>query len=247
MIEQKRRTILVIAIAVTVLIAMLVSFGLPSFGAAVPKVLLPDTTQESIPTDETESLLIAVTPKNVQSVIATLSREENYFREIKVSLSWIGGTAETTVQVWSDGEWMKTISKTNDTVRHQLLGEGALYLWYEGDSTWWQGTAETASADLAQRMPTYEDVLAWNPQQITDAGYERKDDKNCVYVEGKDETLDCTYRYWIETASGLLYAAETIENGAVVYQMKETARTAPMGEPFSFALPNGTVLKETTP
>lgn len=242
--EEKRRTILVIAIAVTVFIAMLVSFGLPSFGGSVPTVLLPDTTQESPTTDETESLLIAVTPETVQSVIATLSRPESYYRKLQVTLSWTGGTAETEVDVWAEGDWIKTTAQTNDTVRHQLLGKDTVYLWYEGDSTWWEGKADRVSADLVQRVPTYEDVLSWNPAQITDAGYERKDDKNCVYVAVKDEVLNCTYRYWIETVSGLLCAAETIENGAVVYQMKETALTAPMTETFSFALPDGTVLNE---
>lgn len=240
--EQKRRTILVIAIAITVFTAVLVSFGLPSFGGSVPTVLLPDTTQESPTTDATESLLIAVTPETVQSVISTLSRPETYYREMKVTLSWTGGTAETAVRVWADGDWFKTITQTNDTIRHQLMGENTLYLWYDGDSVWQEGKVDATSADLAQRIPTYEDVLAWDTSQITDAGYGRKNEKNCVYVEVRDEILNCSYRYWIETASGLLYAAESIENGTVVYQMEETLLTSPMTEDFSFALPDGTVL-----
>ena len=43
--EQKNRTILVIAIAITVFAAVFVSFGLPSLTGRVPQVVLPDVRE----------------------------------------------------------------------------------------------------------------------------------------------------------------------------------------------------------
>ena len=51
-------------------------------------------------------------------------------------------------------------------------------------------------------------------------------------------SLDC---YWIETATGLLYRAETWEGGALAYEMVQTS-LQPLEEGVRFALPDGTVL-----
>lgn len=83
--EQKNRTILVIAIAITVFAAVFVSFGLPSLTGRVPEVVLPDVSQE-IAGENQDYLPVEVTPETVQAVIATLSRPESYQRELNVTL-----------------------------------------------------------------------------------------------------------------------------------------------------------------
>ena len=168
--EQKNRTILVIAIAITVFAAVFVSFGLPSLTGRVPQVVLPDVSQE-IAGENQDYLPVEVTPETVQAVIATLSRPESYQRELNVTLFWSGGSSSDQVRIWADGGYVKTDITTGGTVQHRLVGDGKLYLWYGGDRTWKELTAGETTGDLAQRIPTYEDVLALDPEQITDAGY----------------------------------------------------------------------------
>ena len=46
--DQKNRTILVLAIAVTVFAAVFVSLGLPALTGRAPEVVLPDVNQEAV-------------------------------------------------------------------------------------------------------------------------------------------------------------------------------------------------------
>ncbi|MDO4515838.1 MAG: hypothetical protein Q4C76_01700 [Bacillota bacterium] len=241
--DQKNRTILVIAIAITVLAAVFVSFGLPSL-MGVPEVTLPDLSQEGA--GETGGVLpVEVTTDTVQTVIATLDRPDSYYRELTVTLFWNGGSSSNQVQIWADGGYVKTAVTTAGTTQHRLVGDGTLYLWYAGDRTWKETKLGDSAADLAQRIPTYEDVLELDPEQINAAGYERKNDRDCIYVEVRDDELNSLDRYWIETATGLLCGAETQENGRTVYEMTAAALRTPLEDGVSFALPDGTVLHES--
>ena len=242
--DEKHRNILVIAIAVTVLAAVLVSFGLPSLTGPVPEVKLPEVSQQQ-PVGEDGLLPVSVGPDNVQAVIETLARPESYYRELTVTLSWQGGSAADQIQVWADGGYVKTISTASGSVQHRLVADGSVYLWYAGDRTWQQFPAAAESGDLAQRVPTYEEVLALDPASIVAAGYERRNDRDCVYVEAEDALLGTRDCYWIETATGLLYAAETYAGDRVVYAMTESACTIPLDAGIAFALPDGTVLHES--
>lgn len=246
--DQKNRTILVVAIAITVLAAVFVSFGLPSL-MGVPEVTLPDIGQEGTG-EGSDFLAVEVTTDTVQSVIATLDRPDSYYQELTVTLSWTAGSqtasSSSQVQIWADGDYVKTAVATGGSTQNRLVGNGTLYLWYTGDRTWQEMDLGDSAADLAQRIPTYEDVLDLDPTQINAAGYETKNGKDCIYVEVKDETLNSLDCYWIETATGLLCGAETRENGKTVYEMTETALRTPLEGGVSFALPDGTVLHESS-
>ena len=242
--DKKYQTVLIVAIAITVFAAVFVGFGLPSL-VGIPKVTLPDISQESI--EETDFLPVTVTPETVQEVIATLSRPESYYRESQVKLSWSSGNQSASsvymVQIWADGDYIKTkLRPSSGSVEHRLVGEGKLYIWYEGDRRWREMDAPDGSADLAQRLPTYEDVLRLDPADITDASYQTKDGTDCIYVQVHQKeinTLDC---YWIETATGLLYGAETWEGETLVYEMTQTGLQTPLPQGVDFALPDGRIL-----
>lgn len=244
--EQKNRTILVIAIAITVFAAVFVSFGLPALTSNVPEVSLPDISQEAEGGLGGNLLPVEVTPETVQNVIATLSRPESCYRELTVSLYWSGGSSSAAVQTWVDGDYVKTVIDTNGVTQHRLVGGGKLFLWYGGDRAWKEVPADQDNFDLAQRIPTYEDVLELNQSLITAAGYEQKNGKDCIFVEVRDTDLDYLDRYWIETATGLLCAAETLADGITVYTMAEGSLRTPLEGGVSFALPDGTVLHESS-
>lgn len=93
--EQKNRTILVIAIAITVFAAVFVSIGLPALTGRAPEVLLPDVNQEAVGEEDKNFLPVEVTPGTVQSVIASLSRPESYYRPLRSAFSGREGSLQT--------------------------------------------------------------------------------------------------------------------------------------------------------
>ena len=242
--EQKNRTFLVIAIGITVLAAVFFSIVLPALTGKAPKVLLPDVNQQTGQLEE-NYLPVTVTPATVQSVIASLSRPESYHAALTVSLYWDGGSSADQVEIWADGGYVRTAVSGGGTTQYRLVGDGKLRLWYAGDQTWQETDAHDATADLAQRIPTYEDVLDLDTQQITAANYEEKNGKDCIFieVEGVQGVVD---RYWIATDTGLLCAAETYEGDQKVYEMTENQFQAPLEAGTVFSLPDGTVLHESS-
>ena len=123
-------------------------------------------------------------------------------------------------------------------------GEGTLYLWYNNDREYRSYPADRWSADLSQRIPTYEDVLALERDSITDTGYEEKSGTPCIYVEVEDPELHYRQRYWVSVSDGLLVAAETVKDGQVVLSASASGMESTEGT--AFTLPDGTVLHRTS-
>jgi hypothetical protein len=115
-VEQKNRAVLVIAIAITVIVAVLLSFGVPALTGQVPEVSLPDISQEAA--GGGNILPVEVTPDTVQNVIATLSRPESCYRELTVTLYWSGGSSSSKVQIWADGDYVKTVVGVGGVTQH---------------------------------------------------------------------------------------------------------------------------------
>ena len=243
--DQKNRTILVLAIAVTVFAAVFVSLGLPALTGRAPEVVLPDVNQEAVSTEGRDFLPVEVRPDTVQSVIASLSRPESYYRQLTVRLFWAGGSSADPVEIWADGGYVRTAITTGGSTQYRLVGEGKLRLWYAGDRAWQEVDAGDDTADLAQRIPTYEDVLELDTEQISAASYEEKNEAYRIFVEVK-RSQDVLDRYWIDTDTGLLCAAETYEEDTKVYEMTETQLRAPLEDGIVFSLPDGTILHESS-
>ena len=243
--DQKNRTILFLAIAVTVFAAVFVSLGLPALTGRAPEVVLPDVNQEAVSTEGRDFLPVEVRPDTVQSVIASLSRPESYYRQLTVRLFWAGGSSADPVEIWAEGGYVRTAITTGGSTQYRLVGEGKLRLWYAGDRAWQEVDAGDDTADLAQRIPTYEDVLELDTEQISAASYEEKNEAYCIFVEVK-RSQDVLDRYWIDTDTGLLCAAETYEEDTKVYEMTETQLRAPLEDGIVFSLPDGTILHESS-
>ena len=152
--DQKNRTILVLAIAVTVFAAVFVSLGLPALTGRAPEVVLPDVNQEAVSTEGRDFLPVEVRPDTVQSVIVSLSRPESYYRQLTVRLFWAGGSSADPVEIWADGGYVRTAITTGGSTQYRLVGEGKLRLWYAGDRAWQEVDAGDDTAELAQRIPT---------------------------------------------------------------------------------------------
>ena len=252
--EQKNRLIIAIVITVLIVAAMFTSFGRGLFMKDMPQIVLPasDASQgepgASTSGNESgsQSQRVEVTTGTVQSVIGSLSRGSSYYRDLTVENFWGEGLSSAfTVQTWVDGGWSHSIQTLpSGLIRHDLVGDGQVYYWYDGDQTWRTAPADQLSADLAQHIPTYETVLALDPNSITAAGYELKGELPCIYVQVHSAVAGYEERYWVSVDNGLLVCAESLEDGELVYRM--TAFT-PISSPCpveadTFALPDGTVL-----
>lgn len=247
--EDKKRTVMAVVIIAVVLAAVLYSFFLNLLAPTPHLVLADPNASQSLDPVEQESgepggVVVEVTPKTVQSLIACLERYESYRRTVTVEYfsagSWVGAV---TAQVWADGGWTRSAAQLGSgAVENAIVGDGTLWLWYDGGRAVWSGPADQRSADLSQRLPTYEDVLALEKEDITAAGYEERDGQPCVYVEAEG-ALGCTERYWVSVNSGLLVASETEKDGEVVYSMSSRDVVSPLDQSAgAFTLPDGTVL-----
>ena len=253
--EPKNRLAIAIAVIVLIVGAMFTSFGRSLFALNTPSIHLPslgdgsqggDASQDHAGSGQYQR--VEVTPATVQSVIATLERSDSYYRELTVETLWGDGSSAIQVQVWADGEWTHSRKVLpSGSIRHDLIGEGTLYYWYEGSQTYRSAPADSLSSDLAQRLPTYETVLELETEHITDAGYETRGDLPCVFVEVTLEEEDVVERYWIGVDSGLLVSAETDHNGQTVYRMTAYSPvTTPCPSNASFQLPDGTTFHSLT-
>ena len=248
--EDRKRTILAVVIAVVVLAAVLYSFSLTLFiRPQAPQLPDPDATAsqgQSSADPEAGGIPVEVTPETVQLLVADLSRYESYSRTVSISYLENGeSVGAVTAQVWVDGGWTRTdTTLASGVVESTVVGDGQLWLWYDGSGPVYQAPAREDSADLTQRLPTYEDVLELDPRGITAADYVSRDGQNCIYVEFQQPELDYLYRYWISLSSGLLIAAETEKEEAVVYAMVSHEITSPLAETEErFVLPDGTDLR----
>ena len=248
--EQKNRLLISLAVIALVVFAMFTSFGRSLFLLNTPSVELPSPDKTSGDSSSAVSSTagqyqrLEVTPDTVQHVVATLSRANSYSRELLVETFWSGGSSAIPVQIWTDGGAFHSVQiMPSGSIRHDLVGNNTLYYWYEGSREYLSAPADGQSADLAQHIPTYETVLELDPKTITAAGYEKKDGVPCVYIEAHTSNPELTERYWISTDVGLLMAAETLEDGELVYRLSSVSSViTPCPSTASFTLPDGTPL-----
>ena len=248
--EDKKRTALAVVIIAVVLAAVLYSFSLNLF-AQTPELVLadPDADRSMGPGGEPSGgqggLMVEVSTRTVQSLIASLTRYESYSRSITVE--YFGGEKTfgiVSAQVWADGGWTRTdLTLSSGRVEHTIVGNGQLWLWYDRETAVYSGPAEDLSADLLQRLPTYEAVLELDQDSITAAGYVERDGLPCVFVEAVTPELNYVERYWISETGGLLMAAETEKDGALIYALSSHEVVSPMEQAAGvFSLPDGTQL-----
>ena len=248
--EDRKRTVLAAVIIAVVLLAVLYSFSMNLF-APTPELVLADPDAiSSVGPSETPGgnrggLVVDVSTRTVQSLIASLTRYESYSRSLTVEYYAAGQSVGTvSAQVWTDGGWSRSdVALSSGRVEHAIVGDGQLWLWYDRETAVYHGPSEDLSADLVQRLPTYEDVLALDRDSITAAGYVERDGLPCVFVEARAGELGYTERYWISETSGLLMAAEAERDGELLYAMSSHEVVSPMEQAAGiFTLPDGTQL-----
>lgn len=242
--ERRNQNILIGLIAVVIVIAVFSSFGLSLFTNPTATITLPTPTPTV--TDnvgdiaQEEGTRVEISPATVQSTISALSRIESYYRTVTTTLAG----SETFAQVWVDRGWSRSeLTLSSGTTVYTIVGDGRVWRWYGDDDSVASWQADNTSVDVeSQRIPTYEDVLALDPELITAANYEEHNGYLCVFVEVYVPEIGQRERYWVSADSGLLAAAETELAGEVVWSMSTTIPEIPVPTTASFDLPDGTVL-----
>lgn len=249
--DKRHRNLVAVLVAVVMAVALFSAFSVNWFHKT-PSVILPTLTPAPTAPLPTETggdyQRVEVTVDTVQRVVATLERPESYARTITVeTVGEDGAVGRTTAQVVVDGGWTRVTATLPDgRVRHTIVGEETRYVWYNEQRTWQEYPAQERSADLSQRLPTYEDVLAVVQSDIVDARYATSGDLPCIYVAVEVEELGYVEEYWVSVDTGLLVRSESRKGDETFYTMSGYTVETPATPGQTFALPDGTVLHATS-
>ena len=249
--DKGHRNLLAVLVAVVMAVALFSAFSINLF-RSTPAVVLPSLAPA--PTDAApdqagmeDYLRLEVTPDTVQQIVATLERPESYSRAVNVeTVGGDGVTGASTASVTVDGGWTSSqLTLPDGRVYHSIVGEGKRYVWYGSQRRWQEYDASDRSADLAQRLPTYEDVLAADRARIVEAQYVLTGALPCIYVVVEEPELGYLESYWVSVDTGLLVRAESSKDGEIFYRMSGYTVETPAAPGLAFTLPDGTVLHTT--
>ena len=247
--DSKNRLAIAIAITCLIVVAMFASFGRSLFLVNIPSVSLAQLNEDtsdggdsSAQGQDDQFWQVDVTPETVQSIVASLSRPESYYRELTVETYWTGGSHSTSVQFWQDDGWSHT---------RQVLPSGRCATILPAMKRPTTGMRAQRATLLSRRpvfrrltstFPPTRTYLTWIRTPSSRPAMSAGDVWPCVYlqVQVSDTVVE---RYWISTDTGLLVSAEREQNGQLVYRMTAyTQVQTPCPTTASFALPDGTEL-----
>ena len=235
-----------VTVGFTILILLVVMLLVANSLRRSSHIVLPDITKdpvsgsESIGLSDNSGVTIAVTPETVQDVIETLSRPQNYVRNLTVETLWSGGSGSVQITAAVSGLWTRTdVYQTDGRVRHTMTDGADTYIWYDSSRVYYQGNAGDIDADDEQHIPTYEDILTLDIPQIAMADYRTFSEQSCIYVETVQDDSGYLQRYWVSVDSGLLIGAERLYNGDTVYRMAAQPVLEELPDSEDFTLPDG--------
>lgn len=188
---------------------------------------------------EGDLTVVEIRPDTVQLAIEVMERPQIYSQRVVVETFWEGGNGTQTSSVYVRDSLLRTDTTLSDgSTRHLLLGREHAYIWYAEDDSYATMTVGDFTADAELRIPTYEDILALDVSNISDAGYGDHDGTYCIYVVTQD-TSNYETHYWIGTETGLLTACERYWQGELVYRMTGSELTVGQVDDAMFLLPDG--------
>ena len=241
--DKKRLTIFAISVGILILVVVLLLVR--GTARRSGHIQLPDASTgtgegQTGQDGEEEALhVVAVRPDTVQLAIEVMERPGVYTQRLTVETFWDGGSGtESSLVAVRDGVTRSDTTLADGSVRHLLRGASHAYVWYDESTDYATLTAGDFSADGDLRIPTYEDILALDVQDITDAGYGEYGGVYCIYVAAEDGSGYET-RYWIGTETGLLAACERYQDGKMTYRMTTSDLAIGQADEAAFLLPDG--------
>jgi hypothetical protein len=215
-----------------------------------PSAVLPTVSLPGAGTTPSGSYLgdvktLEITTDNVQAVIEYLSRPASYSQGIFLDTYLEQGKVSYQVMVWVKDKVFKTSASRlgGSQVLNTIVTEDYVYIWY-GDGPDYrrlklgQDSPEQV-ADEYQKIPTYEDILLLDKEDILEAGYADYEGEPCIYVKAETGLMGYTYEYYVSARTGLLVLAETYDGEKLIHST--TAGSPNLSEPSddAFRLPDG--------
>lgn len=213
-----------LSLVCAVLIVLVVAVVLWSSLQRTSYVTLPTDTTTELEVDSSEQSdtainAIAIAPDTVQAVIATLSRSD-YRHTIRIEQFWSGGSGTQEMTVTQIGDLQRIdLTLYDGRIQHTITSPSTYYLWMDDAPPVYQSPMGAFTADETQGIPSYEDVLALSKSHIAQASYESLSGVRCIYVETTQDDDGYVNRYWVSVDTGLLMAAERLENDTTIYRM----------------------------
>lgn|GEM_PF-457501 len=250
--KSTRRTSIIAIVAASLLaVFVLVMLYYPQIAKNRHSVALsdiPPAGAEENPGAEGSVLEYAeVNADTVRQVVASMNREDTYYRTISVENFWPGSSRIDTVEVWKRRDAVRLSVKNEDgeTKNYILTGDN-IYIWYGSESEYYSGPGASAlgslteQADLFMLTEGYEQLVGMERSAVKDAGYIEYEGEMCIFAEVAEPELGYTEKYYVSVRTGLLFTLEVYDGSDKVYSMSSvhTEITEPPDEVF--ILPDGT-------
>ena len=237
------------AVSVVLCLVLLVFVGILVAGQQKGghSIVLPKPTTDSESGDNSSDTLelnvVTIAPGTVQPAINTLSRPITYQRTQTVETFWSGGSGRSVSRVSVRGGLTRVDTTLADGgVSHLLVNGSSAAIWYDEEETWSVLTTQQFSADVAQRMLSYEDILDLDVSQILRAEYREENGIYCIFVCTAPDSDGYWDQYWVSVSSGLLLKAERYINEELIYRFSASEPESDTPAEEMFLLPDGSVL-----
>ena len=232
------------AVLLIVIILILIQGTLRNTATIVLPEMPADSSSAEWNTSQNGLHVISISPQTVQAAISTLDRPVAYQRQQTVETFWSNGSGKSVSQVSVSGEYTRIDTTMADSsISHMLVSGGAIATWYDEEETWTTLYSSQFTADIAQRMLTYESVLALPKSSIMQADYRDHNGQYCIYVATEEDADGYAEQYWVSVENGLLIAAERAHFGKLVYRFSADQLETEEPESDLFLLPDGSTLK----
>lgn len=234
--------------ALLAVLALLVVALLGVRGGTRNTIVLPDADAPAEPElapAPAEALFVAIDRGNIQAALDGMRRPEACHQTLSLVSYWENGSAETTVELWYSGNLARAQVQESRRTRHLLTDGQTLWLWYEGGEAVALTPDASVGFDDLIGIPTYEALSSIPEAEILDAGFVTLDaGVSCLYIAAQDGEIE--ERYWVDTATQLLYRADAFQGAEQTYQLRqrgcEVLSAADAAMAGVFRLPDGTEL-----
>lgn len=248
---MSRKKMMAFSITVSVFLMLAITISLFFSGKTKTPVAVLPTAVVSSPgstpagPDSDEFQLLEITIDNVQAVIESLSRPSSYLRAIILDTYLDQGKVSYHITAWVKNKVCKTSASRigGNQVANTIVTEEYVYIWYGDEYDYRRVKLGQESpeqvADEYQKIPTYEEILLLDKEDILEAGYAEYESEPCIYVKANTGLLGYTYEYYVSARTGLLVLAETFDGDTLIHS---TAAGSPnLSEPSDdvFRLPDG--------
>lgn len=243
--DKKRLTIFTIAFGILILVVVLIFAG--GTVRRSDHIELPDAGTGSTGDQQGENgdaaglAVVEIRPDTVQLAIEVMERPTMYTCYARVETFWSGGSGSVASTVYVRDNLLRLDTQlAMGSVRHLIAGSQHTYIWYDEEGEY--VTLETGdfSQDAELRIPTYEDILRLEQEQILQAEYGDYNGTYCIYVSAQESNGIGYTDYWIDVETGLLVACERYEGEEMIYRMTADAPALTQVEDSVFQLPDGT-------